>query len=149
MTILCAREHDLTVHEDQQHHARFYHPIDQARKQFRLVRAELLVHLIQFLQPNRKAQVNGGHEILYLEVQELDRISELLDDSCEFACAEVGVSFRARTSTDHLAGAKNQGGAARLADAHDDAVKAGRVVLGIACAKVDLLQVEVAAETDG
>lgn len=86
---------------------------------------------------------------MHLEVEKPDGIAELLDDACELSCAEVRVRLSARTCADYLAGAENQGGAARFADAHDDTVEAGRIVFGVAGAKVDLLQVEVTAETDG
>lgn len=149
LSVFRARKHDLTVDEYQQHHARLHHAIDQTGKQLRFVRTELLVHLVQFLQPNREAQIDGGHQILHLELEEFHVVAELLDDASEFSSAQMGVTLVASSGANHLAGAEDQRRAARLTDAHDDAVKPGRIVFGVARAKVDLLQVEIAAEADG
>lgn len=65
-----ASEHDLAVHEDQKNDSRFDHAIDEAREEFGFVGTELLMHLVEFFEANGETQVDGGHEILDLEVNE-------------------------------------------------------------------------------
>lgn len=67
---LGAGEHNFSIYKNQQHHARLHHTINEAGKQFRFVRAELSMHLIEVLQSYRKTEINGGDQILYFKIHE-------------------------------------------------------------------------------
>lgn len=65
-------KHDFPVDEDEQHDARFNHAIDETGKQFGFVGAELLMHLVELLEADGKAQIDGGHKVLHFEIKEFN-----------------------------------------------------------------------------
>lgn len=73
-----ASEHNLAIDKDQQHYTRFHHSVNESRKQFRLIRAELAVDLVQLFQSNGKPQVNGSNEVLYFKLIKLNNVAQLL-----------------------------------------------------------------------
>lgn len=138
-------EDDLSVDEDEQHNPWLHHPVDQPWEQFRFVRAELAVHLVQVLQPNGKPQIYGGDQILYLKLQEPYVVAQLLDDSCKFPRRQVGIGFVAGPGADDFPRSEDQRRTAGLAYPHHDTVKPGWIVFGVSQAEVDGLEVQFAA----
>jgi len=72
---------DLATDEYQEDDLRFDHPIDQAREQLGLVRAEVVVARRKTLQADGELDVTGADDVLDLEVRELRVEAELLNDA--------------------------------------------------------------------
>lgn len=134
-------KNDLSVDENQQNHPWFHHPVDQARKQFRLVRAKLPVHLVQVLQSNRKSEIYRRNQVLHFELQEAHVVAQLLYDSCKFPRRQIGTGFVTSPGADDLPRSEHQRRTAGLPDSHHDTVKPSRIVLGVSQSEVDCLEV--------
>src|SRR5271163_4111689 len=82
---LGASEDNLATDEDQQNDLWFDHAIDEAREQFRLVRAEWMMFGCKTLKTDGELDVAGADNVLNLEVGEFGIEPKLLDDASAFA----------------------------------------------------------------
>jgi hypothetical protein len=96
-------EDDLSIDEDKENDARLHHAIDETGKEFGLVRRKLPVHLVEILETNWKAEIDGGHKILNLKVDEFHIVTKLLNDASELSCSQMSVVFIAGTSAHQFA----------------------------------------------
>lgn len=167
-------EHNFSGDEDQKHNPGLDHSIDESRKQFRFVAAELTVCQDKTFQSNRKFDITAAHHVLNFEVQKLGLLpkkrkqmpsinrsnqsnqsqqqkltyikSEFLNDASIFASSQSRLFFRLGPRADHLARAEDQRRRTRLSNAHDDGGKSFGIVFGIARMKGNFLQVKLAAQ---
>ena len=143
---LGASEHNLARYEDEKHNLRLHHPVDQARKQFGLVRAEHVMTTGKTFETDRELDVAGADDVLDLEVGELRIESKLLDDAGILAASKLAVILRLRAGHDHLARGEDEGGRLRFTNAHDHRCETLRIVLRVARMKCDRLEVKSAIE---
>lgn len=97
------------------------------------------MHLIEVFQPNRKAEIYSSDEILDFEVDKLDIVAQLLNDSGKLSSSEVCVMFIPCSCTHQLARSEDERSATRLSDPHYDTVKSLWVILGISRTIIDCL----------
>ena len=103
-----ASQDNLAAHEDQQDDLGLYHAVDEARKQFGFVRAEMVMPRCETLQSNGELNVARPNNVLYLEIGELGVEAELLDDASVFARGKATVIFRLGTGDNHFARGKDE-----------------------------------------
>lgn len=78
-------EDDFAIDEDEENDAWLHHSVNEPWEQFRLITRELTVHLIQIFQSNGKPEVDGRHQVLNFEVDKLDLVAKLLNNSRKFS----------------------------------------------------------------
>mmetsp|Transcript_24452 Transcript_24452/g.53555 ORF Transcript_24452/g.53555 Transcript_24452/m.53555 type:complete len:298 (+) Transcript_24452:193-1086(+) len=138
---------DFSGHKHQKHHPWTDQPVDQARKQFRLVRGKPAVRVHQTLQAYRKPAIGRPDNVLDLEIHQLLRLeTDALDDVVELFAGQRGVVRGLDARDAYLAGGKNQGRGPGFPQPHDDGAEPPRVELGVAALEGDLFQVQPDAE---
>ncbi len=98
-----ASKDNLATDEDEKNNLRFDHAVDEAREQFRFIRAEVMMPACKTLKTDGELDIARPNNILNLEVGELGIEAELLNDSSIFAGSKLGIIFRLGTSDNHLA----------------------------------------------
>ena len=114
-----SRQDNLPTHEDQKHDLRLHHPIDQAREQFGLVTAEVMMLGRKTFETNRELDIARPNDVLDLEIRELGIKPQLLDDAGVLAAGKFAVILGFGTGDDHFPGGEDQGGSFGVADPHD------------------------------
>lgn len=114
-----SRQDNLPTHEDQKHDLRLHHPIDQAREQFGLVTAEVMMLGRKTFETNRELDITRPNDVLDLEIRELGIKPQFLDDAGVLAAGKFAVILGFGTSDDHFPGGEDQGGSFGVADPHD------------------------------
>ena len=77
---LGASQHNLAANEDQQYDLGLHHAIDETRKEFGLVRAEVVMSAGEAFEADGKLDVARADDVLDLEVRELGVEPKLLND---------------------------------------------------------------------
>ena len=114
-----ACQHDLAADEDQQDNFRLNHAINEAREEFRLVGAEVVMARGKSLQANGELDVARTNNVLNLKIREFRIEPKFLDNASVFARSKSAIVFRLCTSHNHLARSKDEGRCFGLANAHD------------------------------
>jgi hypothetical protein len=145
---LGASEDDLAADKDEEHNLGLEHAVDQAREEFRLVRAEVVMARGKTFQADWELDVARTDNVLDLEVGELGVEAKFLDDACILARGKFGVIFRLGASHHHLARSKDEGCGLGVANAHDDGGETLWVVLCVARVQSDRLEIQAAIKID-
>ena len=82
-------------------------------------RCEGSVSIGQSLETDRELDITGTDNVLDLEVCELCREAQLLDDTSVLARGQLGVVLRLCSRNDHFTGGKDQSSRLRVTNSHD------------------------------
>ena len=144
-----ASEDELARDEDEGDDPGVDHAVDEAREELWLVGAKVGVGEAEGLETDGKVDGGGGDDVLDLKVLEFDGEVELLDDAREPPRGQPRCVLALGAGDHHLAGREDQRGGLGVPDADDHGREPLGVVLCVAGAQGDLLQVQRAPQVGG
>jgi hypothetical protein len=137
---------DFAGDENEQHHPRSDHSVDQSGKEFWFITAKLRMLQDQSFQSDIEFDIATSHHVLNFEIRELGVKAQLLDDTGVLPRGQLGFALAFGAGTHHFARAENQGGRSRLTDPHNDGRKPFGIVLCVARFHCNLFEIQFATQ---
>jgi hypothetical protein len=136
-------ENDLPGGKDQKDDFGFNHAINQPRKEFGLIGAELLMAVAQVLERYRELDIARTDNVLYLEILQLDVVASHLFDHFRILFGRVPRLILAFGSgDDHFARGEDEGSGLGVTDANDHGRETFGVVFSIPAVQGDVSEVQ-------
>lgn len=133
-------------------------------------RAEMTVRVSKTFKSNWEAHITRANNILNLEIGELARKAQLLNDTSIFTCCQLWIIFRLCSCHYHFARCKDQGSCFWFSNTHNDGGKTLIIrwvyqcpikkssndncvylwiVLGVACMERNCFKIQATIQVDG